>query len=198
MKSMSVKPVLEKPLMRTLKKKVLADYRNAKFNSSEYVNISLNSEEVKRYKRNIPFKTIALLVVVSTLLSCVSVPKRGLRDSWIVHPYYSTRKFAPEPVYNRVGLAYLPAPLPKDKSIELSQTLILPKISLIARNNTIEEIGTALSDATEYRFNAPSHILNKKVYIAINGTIEEIAKVLAEKTGFTVEVNHDAKQFKIF
>lgn len=149
-------------------------------------------------------KLLVLLVAVSAC-SSEAPPKPKT--------YYppSVKKYAPEPVYNRLRNVYLPSPLPARSSGEetmakgensglraqLDRKMGLdPILAFDFKNSTLEEIAKKISNSIGYQYYCSSLLAKRRVSISLKGTADEIAQDLAKREKIVTVVDHSNKEVR--
>ncbi|HMO02715.1 MAG TPA: hypothetical protein PKA79_07005 [Oligoflexia bacterium] len=110
----------------------------------------------------------------------------------------AVKKFAPEPVYNRIRKVELPEPIISASSPTSPQkiNLIMPSFELSVEDLPIEQIAKILADAVRYRSYVSSHLLDKRISYAGSGTIEELAAAIANKANIKISVDHISRELR--
>lgn len=146
---------------------------------------------------SISFKATKLLglslLAMLCLTGCHSKPKPLPEKSFGV----AYKKFAPEPVYNRMRYAHLPEVIPNGGSYSASQgisveaPMLMPVASLELNDATLEEASKALAQFSDYRSYCSSLIADRKISIARVGTLDELAQAISNLAHIKVVVDHN-------
>ncbi len=110
----------------------------------------------------------------------------------------STRKTAPQPVYNRLAWAQAPENLPSRELPPMGNLAIKPIFHLSLTDVSAKEAGDVLAATMRYKSSCvTTKCANRKVTINTLGTSEELARELSRKTGLSFNLDHQARELRI-
>lgn len=113
--------------------------------------------------------------------------------------FFPVRQLAPDPVYNRIKVSYLPEVLPpRDVETSPDAPKVFPVIHLDLKNVTLETATQTIAATARYRSFCSGIVAKNKVTINTLGTIDELAAELSKKADVTVVVDHDNREIRLF
>lgn len=144
-------------------------------------------------------RTLNLIIALLTLAALgACAPKKKPFDPNKERKFFSVavRQLPPEPVYNRLAVAYLPEPLPSRSIVPASHTRLSPIFQFEMKNATLEQTARILANMSRYTSYCSSVIANRKINIIAVGTIDEIAEFIAAKAGINVSIDHANREVR--
>lgn len=108
----------------------------------------------------------------------------------------AVRQLPPEPVYNRLTVAYLPEPLPSREIRRASFSRLSPVFEFEMKDATLEQTARILASMSRYTSYCSSVIASRKVSLTAVGTIDEIADLIKKKAGINVNVDHSNREVR--
>lgn len=108
----------------------------------------------------------------------------------------ASRRLAPEPVYNRIRLVYLPDVKPGSLADSNAPTLPM-RARLSLKNNTLEQAGIALAAIGNYQAYTASSIAKQKLSLEAVGSLDELGAQLSMQSGAHVVIDHPHRQIRI-
>lgn len=109
---------------------------------------------------------------------------------------YPSRQLPPPPVYNRLDIALLPAPLPTRSVSPRVEKRILPVMQFEVDEVTLEEAALILASSSRYESYTASEVADKRLSLRMLGTIEEIAHRIGSSLGIHAAVDHQQRQIQ--
>lgn len=141
------------------------------------------------------FSYSALVTCLAAALIGCSAHEPSIRkpDKFV----HSTRQNAPEPVYNRERLVYLPEVLPSGAGVETENRVrILPAFKLAAKKKSLEHVALELANASGYHSYCASTVADRKVSLSATGTLDQLGQQIADDTGVDVVIDHERKELR--
>lgn len=139
----------------------------------------------------------ALILTVALCVCACSSQREFDRGNERTFFGVAARQLPPQPVYNRLRLAYLPEPMPSSAKASYSETRLSPIFQFEIDDATLEQAGRILGDMARYSSYTSSSIADQKISLAAVGTIDEVAKQLSESAGIKVVVDHRNKEVRL-
>ena len=111
--------------------------------------------------------------------------------------FYRTayRQSPPAPVYSRVMWSQLPEPIPPRASD--NAPYLLPEISFIQPDSTLEEAIEALAQTMGYRWQFPPEVAKRPIRIKMDGTVEEVLAEIGKQAGLETQLDHESRMVRV-
>ncbi|MCO6432484.1 MAG: hypothetical protein J5J00_16645 [Deltaproteobacteria bacterium] len=138
---------------------------------------------------------IAVLVFLM-LTACGSNLKKWNPNSERKYFGVAFRQLPPDPVYNRLRMAYLPSPLPPADTSHSSTYRLAPVYELNLKNTSLEQTARIVANMARYTSYTSSVIASRKVNVVGLGTIDELGDLISEKAGINVVVDHQNREVR--
>lgn len=142
--------------------------------------------------------------LISAALGLALICTAGCSSTKKAEPYkerkffgVTFRQLPPEPVYNRLRLAFLPEPLPSYELPQARTTSILPIFHLELKGTTLEQAGRIIANMARYTSYTSSVIASRKIDFNGLGTMDELAEQLSEKTATNIVVDHANREVRV-
>jgi len=142
------------------------------------------------------FKLVVVLLVASNITACSTHEKEFEPNKDRKFFGVAVRQLAPEPVYNRLRLVYLPEPMPSRNIQSASYARIAPVFQFEMKGASLEQVARVLASLARYTSYTSSVIADKKITVVAVGTIDELAQVVSEKAGINVMVDHENREVR--
>lgn len=108
-----------------------------------------------------------------------------------------SRQNAPEPVYNRERLVYLPEVLPDTQDLTLADRVrVLPSFKVAAKKKPLERVALELATQSGYHSYCASTVADRQVSLSAQGTLDELGQQIADDAGVDVVVDHERKELR--
>ena len=145
------------------------------------------------------FTLVGLIAITNS--ACSSSQKEFTPDKERKHFGVAVRQLPPEPVYNRLMLAYLPSPLPprnisQSKSNLTSMSRLSPIFQFDMKNSSLEQTARVLASLARYTSYTSSVIADRKLNLTALGTIDELGETISRKAGINVIVDHANREVR--
>ncbi len=133
---------------------------------------------------------IAVLFTVS-VVGCASSASKPYSPSAKRRGFgLAYRQLAPDPVYKRTRLVYLPEPLPSANIEGANAPKFDPVIQLELKNLPIEQAADTFASAFQYKAFCEAKLIGRKLSFNGLGTMEELAGSLGKQEDIKVDIDH--------
>lgn len=141
-------------------------------------------------------RVITASLILSTLFlgGCSSTDVSDVQAPQVYQ--VATRRWAPEPVYNRLRWARPPQVHPERAHPQVDSPLIMPVVHFSVKDETLKDVVLILGANSRYKTYCSPLIAGEKLTMDMLGTMEEIAVAIEDSKNIQVILDHEAEELR--